>query len=199
MDLLDALAAAMRTLEALEARAALLGGLAVSVWSEPRFTRDADLAVAVASDAEAERLIHSLRAEGYALLTIVEQKAVDRFATARMLPPGQNEHGHVVDLLFASSGIEPEIVESAVKLDIGAPEPIAVARIGHLVALKLLSNDTRTRPQDSADLRALRRELDQVEVARAREACALIEIRGFARGRDLKAALETYLADDLEP
>ena len=71
--------------------------------------------------------------------------------------------------------------------------------IGHLVALKLLSNDTRTRPQDSADLRALRRELDQVEVARAREACALIEIRGFARGRDLKAALETYLADDPEP
>ena len=33
---------------------ALIGGLAVSARTEPRFTRDADLAVAVTSDAEAE-------------------------------------------------------------------------------------------------------------------------------------------------
>jgi hypothetical protein len=36
---------------------ALVGGLAVSVRTEPRFTRDADRAVAVTSDAEAEALI----------------------------------------------------------------------------------------------------------------------------------------------
>ena len=35
-------------------RFALIGGLAVSARTEPRFTRDADLAVAVTSDAEAE-------------------------------------------------------------------------------------------------------------------------------------------------
>jgi hypothetical protein len=40
---------------------ALIGGLAVSARTEPRFTRDADLAVAVASDAQAEALIHDLR------------------------------------------------------------------------------------------------------------------------------------------
>lgn len=39
---------------------ALVGGLAVSARTEPRFTRDADLAVALASDAEAEALIHEL-------------------------------------------------------------------------------------------------------------------------------------------
>jgi hypothetical protein len=33
---------------------ALVGGLAVSVHVEPRFTRDIDLAVAVAGDAKAE-------------------------------------------------------------------------------------------------------------------------------------------------
>jgi hypothetical protein len=33
---------------------ALVGGLAVSVPAEPRFTRDIDLAVAVAGDVEAE-------------------------------------------------------------------------------------------------------------------------------------------------
>jgi hypothetical protein len=39
-------------------RFALVGGLAVSVRAEVRFTRDVDLAVAVSSDAEAESLVH---------------------------------------------------------------------------------------------------------------------------------------------
>ena len=39
---------------------ALVGGLAVSVRVEPRFTRDIDLAVAVEDDASAERLIREL-------------------------------------------------------------------------------------------------------------------------------------------
>ena len=44
---------------------ALVGGLGVSARTEPRFTRDADLAVAVATDVEAEALIHRLQAGGY--------------------------------------------------------------------------------------------------------------------------------------
>ena len=39
---------------------ALVGGLAVSAWTEPRFTRDADFAVALAGDAEAEALMNAL-------------------------------------------------------------------------------------------------------------------------------------------
>jgi len=39
---------------------ALVGGLAVSVRTEPRFTRDLDLAVAVADDRAAEDLVHRL-------------------------------------------------------------------------------------------------------------------------------------------
>jgi len=58
------LEAALRQIDADLTRAhvsfALVGGLAVSVRTEPRFTRDADLAVALASDAEAEALIHEL-------------------------------------------------------------------------------------------------------------------------------------------
>ena len=36
---------------------AIVGGLAVSVRSRPRFTQDIDLAVAVSSDAEAEAVV----------------------------------------------------------------------------------------------------------------------------------------------
>jgi hypothetical protein len=46
----------------LGARFALVGGLAVSAWGEPRYTRDVDLAVAVDMDEEAERLVHALSA-----------------------------------------------------------------------------------------------------------------------------------------
>lgn len=56
---------------------ALVGGLAVSVRTEPRFTRDADLAVALPTDAEAEALVRTLRARGYGIETVIEQEAAD--------------------------------------------------------------------------------------------------------------------------
>lgn len=83
---------------------ALVGGLAVSARTEPRFTRDADLAVAIASDAEAEALIHEFRARGYGIEAIVEQEAVGRLATVR-LTPANVPQAPVIDLLslcFAS-------------------------------------------------------------------------------------------------
>lgn len=48
---------AFHALDDLGHSAALLGGLAVSSWVEPRFTIDADLAVSVDSDENAIRLI----------------------------------------------------------------------------------------------------------------------------------------------
>lgn len=176
--------------------AALLGGLAVSAWTEPRFTRDVDLAVAVRSDSDAERLIHHLQSLGYRVLATVEQTAHDRLATARLVPPGESVDGLVVDLLFASSGIEGEIVGAAVELDVGASTLVKVVRAGHLVALKLLAHDPGSRPQDGIDLQALRTALDDEELALAREACDLIMARGYARGRNLPSLLEALVAND---
>jgi hypothetical protein len=83
---------------------ALIGGLAVSVRTEPRFTRDADFAVVVSGDAEAEALIQRLRVGGYEIAALVEQDAVGRLATVRLALAGDAE-GPVMDLLFASSGM----------------------------------------------------------------------------------------------
>jgi hypothetical protein len=96
---------------------ALIGGLAVSVRTEPRFTRDADFAVAVASDGEAEALIRRLRARGYEVAAVVEQEAVERLATVRLTVVDDVE-GPVIDLLFASSGIEREVVAAAESLEL---------------------------------------------------------------------------------
>lgn len=105
--------AAIEDLKGLGARFALVGGLAVSVRAEPRFTRDVDLVVAVSTDREAEAIVRALLGRGYRVLAQVEQEAVRRLATVRLQPPGPDRIGLVVDLLFASSGIEIEIVARA--------------------------------------------------------------------------------------
>ena len=171
---------------------ALVGGLAVSVRTEPRFTRDADLAVAVASDAEAEALIRRLRADGHEVAALVEQEAVGRLATARLTLAGDVE-GPVTDLLFASSGIEREIVASAEPVELLPGLTMRVARIEHLIALKVLSRDDERRPQDLIDLRALLRAATPEEVSAARKALTLIAARGYHRGRDLQSLLNALV------
>ncbi len=177
-----------------EARWALVGGLAVSARTEPRFTRDADIAVSVGSDTEAEDLVRRFGQAGYGIKAVVEQEAQDRVATARLLPPGEPEEGLVLDLLFASSGIEPELVAAADVLEVFSGLTLPVATTGYLLALKLLSRDDETRPQDGADLRALVAVATDRDTAVAREAGDLVSLRGFARGRDLGRDLQELLA-----
>lgn len=85
---------------------ALVGGLAVSVRAEPRFTRDVDVVVAVDGDAGAEAVARSMMSNGYEMLATIEQEETSRLATVRLVPPMPEVRSVVVDLLFASSGIE---------------------------------------------------------------------------------------------
>jgi hypothetical protein len=142
-------------------------GLAVSARTEPRFTRDADLAVAVANDAEAEALIHRLRARDYGIEAVVEQEAVGRLATVRLIC-SNTLLAPVIDLLFASSGIEPEVVAEAEVFELLPKVHIRVATMAHLIAMKVLSRNDVTCPQDVGDLRALLRVASHADVTRAR-------------------------------
>lgn len=170
---------------------AVVGGLAVSARAEPRFTRDVDLVVAVAGDEEAERVVAELGRRGWSTWAVVEQQAVDRLAQARLRPtaPGQVS----CDLLFASSGIEPEIVQEAERLEIVPDLVLPVASVGHLIALKLLST-SESRRQDELDLAALAAVAAALDWALAAAAVRLITDRGFARERDLTSALSTLRA-----
>ena len=125
------LRALARDLAARKVGWALIGGLAVSVRTEPRFTRDVDVAIAVADDRSAERLLG--------------------------------------DLLFASSGVEVELVTGAEPREIFQGLVVPVASVGLLIAPKLLS-ESDAGPQDRQDLSALmaqatRKDLDQARAA----------------------------------
>ena len=188
------LTALRRTAEALEVRRqpwALVGGLAVSVRSEPRFTRDVDVAAAVNDDAAAEALVSSLVASGFRLRLSLEHDTLKRLATVRLTPPGEPEEGVVIDLLFASSGIESEICREADRLELGSGLIVPVAQAGHLVAMKLLAL-APDRPQDAIDLRALIATLTEADRARARAATARIEALGANRSKPLSADLERW-------
>ena len=171
---------------------ALVGGLAISVRIEPRFTRDVDLAVSVPGDALAEQLVGRFRRLGYQILSVIEQEAVDRLSTVRLIAPRQPE-GVVVDLLFASCGIEPEIVAEAQLVEISSGLVVPVALHGHLIAMKALASDLETRPQDWIDLRNLIQAAPPEEIARARRSVKLIEERGFHRNKRLRDDLEALL------
>lgn len=167
----------------------VVGGLAVVVRGEPRFTRDADLAVVVASDAEAESLVRWLLGRGYGVLATVEQQATGRLATVRLLPPGEDVEGIVLDLLFASSGIEPEVVTTSEALEILPGLTLPVVRTSHLIALKVLSRDDVRRPTDLADLRSLIPRASPTDLQEAERLLALITERGYHRDRDLLGSL----------
>jgi predicted nucleotidyltransferase len=183
------LAEAAADLDAIGARWAIIGGLAVSFRTEPRFTKDVDFAVAVASDQEAEALVNRLQVRGYALSAVVEQEYVSRLATARLVRPVQGGSSAFLDLLFASSGIEPETVTQADRVEVLPGMLMPVASIAHLIALKVLAG----RAQDLTDLQQLIAVASAKDVEEARAAVRLIEQRGFSRELDLSADLDEVI------
>jgi hypothetical protein len=147
----------------------------VAFRSEPRFTKDVDLAVAVEDDAEAEGIVNRLQVRGYALASLVEQDYVHRLATARLVRPQAGTSSAFIDLLFANSGIEDEIVRRADRLEVLPDVFMPVASIGHLIALKALAG----RHQDLTDLGYLISAATDADLAEAASSAAKIEERGF--------------------
>jgi len=162
---------------------ALVGGLAVSARGEVRFTRDVDLAVAVSDDDDAERLVYDLHKAGYRPIASVEHESIARLSTVRLMSP----QGVKVDLLFASCGIEQEIVARATFVDLPSIGVIPVARAEDLVAMKVLSMTDR-RLQDRIDAMHLL-DLAELDLDHVREALRVIRERGYDRGQDLEAKL----------
>lgn len=179
-------------LEALKLPWALVGGLAVSAHTGAGALDDIDVALAVADDDTAEAVVRALHERGYAALTTIEDEGSGRLASVRLEFIGEEGRVEPLQLLFASSGIEPELVARA------SSRPVAnvrcpVASVGHLLALKMLSHGP-ARPQDGQDIAALLRAASEDDLQEAEDAFVLITDRGLSRGRDLLREYQAFLA-----
>lgn len=105
-------------------------------------------------------------------------------------------HGDLTDLgvpFALVGGLERELVDAAVSMRVLEDVTLPVARLGHLIALKVLSRDDLDRPQDLVDLRTLIRGASPNELVVAAEALELIAGRGYHRGKSLLADLRALL------
>ena len=98
-----------------------------------------------------------------------------------------------IDLLFASSGIEREVFESSLPIEIFPGLTLQVASRSALIALKVLSANPKTRSKDITDLQNLLDNSAPNEVAEARKLLDLITTRGYNRNKDLQKDLDGYI------
>jgi hypothetical protein len=170
---------------------ALIGGLAVAARATPaHVTSRVVVAVADSIDEGAAAIGKSLADRGYRSVPVSGRSEAAGPRIVHLISPAPQRRTVFVDLLFTVSGIEPELVAAADRITVLGRQ-IPVAKLGHLLALKLLAK----RPQDQMDGARLILAASEREIRRAREALDLIDARGFARneGRDLQAELARWI------
>jgi len=167
----------------------LVGGLGTSVYVEPRTTKDIDVVVSVTGQEQADNLKDLLLSKGYTNPQILMHTAPTRRMGWRVFIPPSKEASIPLDLLVAACGIEKEIVASATTIEILPGLSLPVASLGHLIAMKVLSQNALDRLQDRVDLLALLRNATEQDRIVVEHSLKEIRARGFSEGRDLVAEL----------
>jgi hypothetical protein len=165
----------------------LVGGLACSVYGDPRTTKDIDVAVACDSPETVESLLSRLESGGYGPRQLLMHVSPTHRMGWRLHLRSEQGYEVPLDLLASSSGIEREIVSSASVMEILPALLVPVASRAHLIAMKILSENGSDRIRDRADLAGLVASATDSELNETQRALTLIESRGFARGKDLSA------------
>ena len=163
----------------------LVGGLGASVYVEPRTTKDIDIVVSLANQEETDGVKDFLLSKGYQNPQLLMHASPTRRMGWRLFIPPSREASIPLDILVAACGIEREIVASAITIEVLPGLTLPVASLGHLIAMKVLSQNKFERLQDRVDLIALlvkATEQDRLVVERSlREISSL----GFSGSRDL--------------
>jgi hypothetical protein len=147
--------------------------------------------VAVTDDRQAESIVANLKSSGYRIGLILESEVEGRLATVRLISEGEREI--YIDLLFASSGIEREVVDRADPIELFPELIVKIASRPALIALKVLSADIKTRPQDVIDLSNLIKAASRDEISEAHELLGLISARKYNRDKNLREDLKGYV------
>jgi len=144
--LLAPLADLGKWLEDIPAQSIIVGGVAVSLLSRPRFTQDID-ALVILADSEWERAINS--AEAYGILPRIDH-ALEFARRSRVLLLKHSASAIDIDVIFGGLSFENRAVAHAQVHDVGGV-PVRLPRVEDLLIMKAVAH----RPQDMLDVDAL--------------------------------------------
>ncbi len=98
----------------------------------------------------------------------------------------------LIDLLFASSGIENEVVAASTPTDVLEGAVLPAAQIPHLIAMKLVSESERRR-QDLIDLQNLIQAATDDDLDQVPGLIELVTSRGYSQDKDLTERFHHFL------
>lgn len=144
-----------------DAPMAVIGGLALTAWRHARYTRDADVLVAI-DEGRFNQLLAALTAAGFQprhspALRVIDGQAIAQFTfqPADALLPFQ------FDVLLVASGFQREAVQRAVSWPLAGPGgDVRVVRPDDLVVIKLQAGRIIDRADAAMVLRENRDEID---------------------------------------
>jgi hypothetical protein len=123
-------------------RSAVIGGIAVGVWGEPRVTRDVDLKVLLGRD-DAPQLLGVI-GSAYVAMQPDPLAALTRTGVLFV----RDQIGTRIDLLLSDTVFDRKTVERAVPVNVEPDAAVIVCRPEDLVIYKLIS--TRLRDHEDA-------------------------------------------------
>jgi hypothetical protein len=158
---LATLRAGWNAMQAIAAPKALVGGLALSAWNHARYTRDADVLVAVSPD-QVDELTAALVTAGFRPrhdppLRIIDDQGIVQFTYL----PGDALMPFQFDVLLATTPFQREAILRAVTRRLpGNDVAVAVVRPDDLIVMKLLAGRIIDRADAAMVLRESRSDID---------------------------------------
>ncbi len=140
----------VRHLQAERVEYALIGGVAVAFYVEPRFTKDIDLLV---GEGELERVTNILKREAYSRSSS-PCTFKDSALTLHRFMKVQGVEEMIVDVLVAGDGRHEQVIANALEAQSEATGTVRVASKADLIWLK----HNRNSKQDQADIERLQNE-----------------------------------------
>ena len=154
-DLITSLVAVQRTLEEAGLPSMVIGGLAVTVWGEPRLTRDVDVKVLAGRD-DRGRVLAVL--QEYTPLHADPAEALRRQGIAFF----QDKGGVRIDIMLAETIFDETAVARAPTIELQPNQPVRVCTAEDLIIYKMLS----LRSKDHADVESIvKRQDDKLDDA----------------------------------
>lgn len=158
---LATLRAGWEALDGIPALKAVIGGLALSAWNHARYTRDADVLVAIPVD-QVDRLVAALAAAGFhprhsPPLRVIETQGIVQFT---FQPPG-SLMPFQLDVLLAETAFQQDALVRAVPRPLPGDEgEVMVVRPDDLLVIKLLAGRIIDRADAAMVLRENRDSID---------------------------------------